>query len=189
MRRLFVSGLLALFLLLPSSARAQDKPVVELHTNHGRIAIELEPEKAPATTENFLRYVQEGFYDGTLFHRVIPGFMIQGGGFVGELQQKATRAPIRNEAANGLKNDSFTIAMARTPDPHSATSQFFINTVDNPFLNYVSAANWGYCVFGRVIEGRNVVKAIEKVGTRNLKGHENVPVDPVVIEQAVIRKK
>jgi cyclophilin family peptidyl-prolyl cis-trans isomerase len=189
MRRLLIPALLALFLLLPSPAPARDNPVVELHTSQGLIVVELDREKAPATTGNFLRYVQEGFYDGTLFHRVIPGFMIQGGGFVGELQQKATRDPIRNEAANGLKNDRFTIAMARTPDPHSATSQFFINTVDNPFLNHVPAGEWGYCVFGRVVEGRDVVKAIEKVRTRNLQGHENVPVEPVVIERAVIRKE
>ncbi|MDR2075579.1 MAG: peptidyl-prolyl cis-trans isomerase [Desulfovibrio sp.] len=187
---LSVFGLLALFLLLPSVALAQNEPVVvELHTSHGLIAVELDTEKAPATAENFRQYVEEGFYDGTIFHRVIPGFMIQGGGFSGDMQQKATRTAIRNEADNGLKNSRFTIAMARTPDPHSATSQFFINTVDNPFLNYVPPANWGYCVFGRVVEGQKVVESIEKVRTRTVAGHENVPVTPVVIEKAVLRRQ
>jgi peptidyl-prolyl cis-trans isomerase B (cyclophilin B) len=189
MRHPLVFGLLTL-LLLPSVALARQEPVVvELHTGLGVIAVELDAEKAPATAENFRQYVEDGFYDGTLFHRVIPGFMIQGGGFTGNWQQKATRAAIKNEADNGLKNARFTIAMARTPDPHSATSQFFINTVENPSLNYASPAKWGYCVFGRVIEGQNVVEAIEKVKTRNMGGHENVPVDPVVIKKAVIRKK
>jgi peptidyl-prolyl cis-trans isomerase B (cyclophilin B) len=190
MRHPLVSGLLALFLLLPSAASAQEEAVeVELHTNRGVIVVALDMEKAPATAANFRQYVEDGFYDGTLFHRVIPGFMIQGGGFTPDLQQKTTRAAIRNEADNGLKNARFTIAMARTPDPHSATSQFFINTVENPFLNYASPANWGYCVFGRVIEGQNVVETIEKVRTQNRGVHENVPVEPVIIERAVIRKK
>ncbi|MDR2160899.1 MAG: peptidyl-prolyl cis-trans isomerase [Desulfovibrio sp.] len=188
MRHLFVFGLFALSLMLPGPARAQaEQPAVELHTSLGLIVVALDREQAPATVENFLRYVQEGFYNGTIFHRVIAGFMIQGGGFDREMRQKPTHGAIRNEADNGLKNLRLTIAMARTPDPHSATAQFFINTADNAFLNYASQAKWGYCVFGRVVEGGEVVEAIERVRTRNVGSHENVPEVPVVIEKAVIR--
>ncbi len=161
---------------------------VELNTNKGTIVLELYPDKAPATVANFVQYVRDGFYNGTIFHRVIPGFMIQGGGFEPGMTQKATRGPIKNEADNGLKNDVGTIAMARTPDPDSATAQFFINVKDNDFLNYRSPTpqGWGYCVFGKVIEGMDVVHAIEKVATTNRGGHQDVPVDDVVIESATV---
>lgn len=157
-------------------------------TNKGEIVLELDAEKAPATVENFVSYAKSGFYDGTIFHRVIPGFMIQGGGFEPGMKEKDTQAPIKNEADNGLKNDLGTIAMARTPDPHSASSQFFINAKDNDFLNYSAptAQGWGYCVFGKVTEGMDVIKAIEKVSTGNSGGHGDVPVDDVVIEKVTI---
>jgi len=160
---------------------------VELHTNQGLIRIELDAEKAPISAENFLGYVRRGHYDGTIFHRVIPGFMIQGGGFTAEMQQKPTEAPIQNEANNGLKNLKYTLAMARTNAPHSASSQFFINTVDNDFLDFKSesGSGWGYAVFGRVLEGQAIVDAIEKVRTGRAGFHENVPLEAVVIEKAV----
>ena len=163
-------------------------PRVKLTTNHGDIVLELNLQAAPKTTENFLSYVRNGFYDGVIFHRVINGFMIQGGGFTPDMKQKATNAPIANEADNGLKNDAGTIAMARTNDPNSASSQFFINTVKNDYLNYKSKTpqGWGYCVFGKVIEGMETVKAIENVNTGNRGGHQDVPVEPVIIERAVI---
>jgi len=160
---------------------------VELHTNQGLIRIELDTEKAPISAENFLGYVRRGHYDGTIFHRVIPGFMIQGGGFTAEMQQKPTEAPIQNEANNGLKNHKYTLAMARTNAPHSASAQFFINTVDNDFLDFKSesGSGWGYAVFGRVLEGQAIVDAIEKVRTGRAGFHENVPLEAVVIEKAV----
>ncbi|MBH9578576.1 peptidylprolyl isomerase [Inhella proteolytica] len=160
---------------------------VELHTNQGLIRIELDAEKAPISAENFLGYVRRGHYDGTIFHRVIKGFMIQGGGFTAEMQQKPTEAPIQNEANNGLKNLKYTLAMARTNAPHSASAQFFINTVDNDFLDFKSesSSGWGYAVFGRVVEGQGIVDAIEKVRTGRSGFHENVPVEPIVVEKAV----
>ncbi len=160
--------------------------MVKLHTNKGTITLELDAEKAPVTVKNFLEYVNSGFYNGTIFHRVINGFMIQGGGFEPGMKQKATRAPIQNEAANGLKNDAYTIAMARTSDPQSATAQFFINVKDNDFLNYTSATaqGYGYCVFGKVVEGKDVVDAIKKVQTGNRGFHQDIPVEDVVITKA-----
>ena len=159
---------------------------VSLTTNHGVIELTLDPERAPATTENFARYVREGHYDGTLFHRVIDGFMIQGGGLEPGMRQKPTREPIANEADNGLKNATGTVAMARTGDPHSATAQFFINTQDNDFLNHKAQTpqGWGYCVFGRVTDGMDVVTRIEESSTATRGGHQNVPVEDVVIEHA-----
>ncbi len=159
---------------------------VALTTNHGKITIELDADKAPKTVENFLAYVKAGHYDGTIFHRVINGFMIQGGGFEPGMKQKPTEEPIENEAANGLTNDCYTIAMARTNDPHSATAQFFINVKDNDFLNYSGPNNWGYCVFGKVTEGTDVVDAIRKVRTGSKGFHGDVPVEDVVIEKAEI---
>ncbi|MFK0375457.1 cyclophilin [Pandoraea aquatica] len=162
--------------------------MVELHTNHGVIRIELDAAKAPKTVENFLNYVKNGFYDGTVFHRVINGFMVQGGGFEAGMKQKATEATIENEANNGLKNDKYTLAMARTNDPHSATAQFFINVNDNDFLNHSSPTpqGWGYAVFGKVVEGQEVVDAIKGVKTGSKGFHQDVPVEDVVIEKAVI---
>ncbi|AFQ47784.1 MULTISPECIES: peptidylprolyl isomerase [Burkholderia] len=162
--------------------------MVELHTNHGVIKLELDAAKAPKTVENFLNYVKKGHYDGTVFHRVINGFMIQGGGFEPGLKQKPTDAPIDNEANNGLKNDNYTIAMARTNDPHSATAQFFINVNDNDFLNHSSPTpqGWGYAVFGKVVEGQDVVDKIKGVKTGNAGFHQDVPADDVVIEKAVV---
>jgi peptidyl-prolyl cis-trans isomerase B (cyclophilin B) len=161
---------------------------VRMQTSKGTIVLELDADKAPETVANFLEYARSGFYDGTIFHRVIPGFMIQGGGFEPGMQQKSTRAPVKNEADNGLKNDLGTIAMARTPDPHSATAQFFINAKDNGFLNYTSATpqGWGYCVFGKVVEGIDIVQAIEKVATTSRAGHQDVPQDDVVIESVTV---
>lgn len=162
---------------------------VHMQTNRGTIVLELDAEKAPETVANFLEYARSGFYDGTIFHRVIPGFMIQGGGFEPGMQQKSTRAPVKNEADNGLTNDLGTIAMARTSDPHSATAQFFINAKDNGFLNYTAASSqgWGYCVFGKVVEGIDVVKDIEKVSTTSRAGLQDVPRDDVVIESVTVQ--
>ncbi|MEU5080712.1 MULTISPECIES: peptidylprolyl isomerase [Streptomyces] len=161
---------------------------VELNTSAGRIVLELNDAEAPKTVENFLAYVRSGHYDGTIFHRVISDFMIQGGGFTPDMQQKSTLAPIQNEADNGLRNDNYTVAMARTNDPHSATAQFFINVKDNAFLNHTSKTpnGWGYAVFGRVTEGQDVVDAIKGVKTGSSRGHQDVPVQPVVIESAKI---
>jgi peptidyl-prolyl cis-trans isomerase B (cyclophilin B) len=160
--------------------------MVKLHTNRGVITLELEAEKAPATVENFLAYVNAGFYGNTIFHRVIDGFMVQGGGFEPGMKQKPTRAAIKNEADNGLKNRAYTVAMARTPDPHSASSQFFINVSDNAFLDFraPNPSQYGYCVFGRVVEGKEVVDQIKKVATTKRGGHSDVPVDDVVITKA-----
>ena len=162
----------------------KDKPMVKLHTNLGVIAIALDKEKAPISSANFVKYVESGHYNGTIFHRVIPNFMIQGGGFNKDMQQKPTLAPIQNEAKNGLKNDLYTLAMARTPDPHSGSSQFFINVKANDFLNYPGQDGWGYAVFGKVVEGMDVVDKIKVVPTGNKAGQQNVPIDPVVIEKA-----
>ena len=160
---------------------------VELHTSHGLVLIELDDVKAPLSTANFLSYVASGHYDGTVFHRVIKGFMIQGGGFEAGMKQKLTQEPIANEAGNGLKNQRYTLAMARTSDPHSATAQFFINANDNEFLNFKSEtqSGWGYAVFGKVIGGTEVVDAIEGVKTGRKGFHDDVPNDDVVIIKAV----
>lgn len=162
--------------------------IVALNTNKGRIVLELDSVKAPKTTANFLAYVKSGHYSGTIFHRVIPGFMIQGGGFDATMNQKSTNAPIENEADNGLKNDIGTIAMARTNDPHSASAQFFINVKKNDFLNHSgkSSQGWGYAVFGKVTEGLDVVQSIEKVATGRTGGHSDVPTTPVVVESAEV---
>ena len=161
---------------------------VALNTNFGRIVLELDEVNAPKTSANFVSYVKNGHYNGTIFHRVIPNFMIQGGGFEANMNQKSTKASIENEANNGLKNDVGTIAMARTQDPHSASAQFFINTKKNDFLNHSSKTvqGWGYAVFGKVVEGMDVVTAIEKVRTGNKGYHGDVPVEPVVIETAEV---
>ncbi|MEY2801462.1 MAG: hypothetical protein RL513_1047 [Pseudomonadota bacterium] len=164
-------------------------PQVELHiAGHGVITLELDAEKAPRSTENFLAYVKSGHYDGTVFHRVIPRFMIQGGGFDAGMKQKSTQAPIQNEANNGLKNDKYTVAMARTNDPHSATAQFFINTTNNGFLNHTapSMQGWGYAVFGKVVSGTDIVDKIEGVATGRSGFHDDVPKEAVVIEKAVL---
>ena len=166
-------------------------PVVLMKTSMGTIKIELDQEKAPVSTANFLAYVNDKFYDGTIFHRVIPAFMIQGGGFDKDMNQKKTKAPIKNEAGNGLKNLNGTIAMARTSDPNSATAQFFINTKDNAFLDHRddSVQGYGYAVFGKVVDGMDVVKKIEAVQTTTKMPHQNVPVTPVVIESVTVEKK
>lgn len=168
---------------------ATQSNTVLIKTNKGDITVALDPEKAPVSVQNFLDYTKAGFYNGTIFHRVIPGFMIQGGGFDKDFVQKKTNAPIKNEAANGLKNKRGSLAMARTSDPDSATAQFFINLVDNDFLNYRSAtpAGYGYAVFGEVTKGMDVVDAIAKVKTDTRNGHQNVPVDNVVIESITIQ--
>jgi peptidyl-prolyl cis-trans isomerase B (cyclophilin B) len=160
---------------------------VEMETSAGTLRIELDEERAPLSTRNFLDYVRKGHYDGTIFHRVIKGFMLQGGGFDVSMSQKPTASPIQNEANNGLKNKRYTLAMARTSAPHSATAQFFINTVDNGFLDFTaeSAQGWGYAVFGRVVEGTDVVDAIEKVRTGSRAGHSDVPQEAVTIVRAV----
>ncbi len=165
--------------------------MIQFTTNHGTFTVELFEQDAPKTVANFLEYVQSGFYNGTIFHRVINGFMIQGGGFNEKMQQLPTRAPIENEAANGLKNERGTLAMARTNDPHSATAQFFINVVDNDFLNFKApqGASWGYCVFGKVQEGMEVIDSIKKVATGNSGFHQNVPIDPVIIQKVEILSK
>ncbi|MBY0578603.1 MAG: peptidylprolyl isomerase [Burkholderiales bacterium] len=162
--------------------------MIKLHTSHGVISIELDFEKAPVTCDNFVSYVESGFYNNTVFHRVIGGFMIQGGGFEPDMQQKKTLSPIKNEADNGLKNEAYTIAMARTPDPHSGTSQFFINLVDNDFLDYTASTpqGYGYCVFGKVVEGVEVVSQIGKLKTTVRAGHRDVPVDNAVVEKAEV---
>ena len=180
-------NLFATFTLLASLSAAAAGPQVELKTSLGVIVIELDAEKAPATVENFTQYVKDRHYDGTVFHRVIPGFMIQGGGFDADFKQKPTRKPVKNEAANGLRNDVGTIAMARTADPHSATAQFFINVADNGSLNFrfPTADGYGYTVFGRVTKGMDVVQRIVKVPTGpGPAPHQNVPVKPVMIESA-----
>jgi cyclophilin family peptidyl-prolyl cis-trans isomerase len=163
-----------------------EKKMVKLETSMGDIVIELNEQAAPVTVKNFFGYVEEGFFDGAIFHRVIPGFMIQGGGFTAEMTEKETREPITNEANNGLKNERGTIAMARTSDPHSATAQFFINHRNNDFLNYVENGNPGYAVFGKAIEGMDIVDAIASVETTTRTGMENVPVEPVVIKSAKV---
>ncbi|MDP1633091.1 MAG: peptidylprolyl isomerase [Gallionellaceae bacterium] len=162
--------------------------MVKLQTNFGTIVLDLDADKAPETVKNFLAYVEAGHYDNTVFHRVIKGFMVQGGGFEPGMNQKPTNAQIQNEAANGLKNDRYTVAMARTGDPHSASAQFFINVKDNTFLNHTApnSQGWGYCVFGKVVEGMDVVDKIEGVKTGSKGFHQDVPVEDVIIQKAEI---
>lgn len=187
-------NLLALMLaLLPVIAHAQSNQygtdnMVKLTTSHGEIVLELYPEDAPVTVQNFIDYVESGFYEGTLFHRVIPGFVIQGGGLDGDMRQKPNNPPIVNEADNGLKNETGTLSMARTSDPNSATSQFFINLADNAFLDFTSktAQGWGYAVFAKVTSGMDVVEAIAGVSTGNKGMHSDVPLEPVVIHKAEV---
>jgi cyclophilin family peptidyl-prolyl cis-trans isomerase len=171
-----------------AAAPAPKPPKVALETSKGRIVLELDAERAPKSVENFLAYVRAGHYDGTVFHRVIAGFMVQGGGFDEKMVQRGTRPPIQNEADNGLKNKRGTVAMARTNDPHSASAQFFVNTVDNAFLDHQSkdARGWGYAVFGRVVEGLEVVDAIAKVATGNRGPFQDVPLEAVVIRKASV---
>ncbi|MEM6302894.1 MAG: peptidylprolyl isomerase [Pseudomonadota bacterium] len=162
--------------------------MVIINTTYGPLKLELDSEKAPATVANFIAYAKDGFYDGTIFHRVIDNFMIQGGGFDTEMRQKSTREPIENEADNGLVNDFGTVAMARTMDPHSATAQFFINVKDNDFLNHSAKTmqGWGYAVFGKVVEGEDVLDKIRAVATTSRAGHQDVPEEPVLIESVVV---
>jgi len=191
----FVSGILLASSALLAHATDKTAPVsqagnphVALKTSMGEIVLELNADKAPKSVANFLEYVKSGHYSGTIFHRVIENFMIQGGGFDTNMAQKPTRAPVENEAKNGLKNEAYSVAMARTPAPHSASAQFFINTKDNDFLNYPGQDGWGYAVFGKVIKGKEVVDKIRAVPTGNKGGHQNVPTTPVVIESAAIVK-
>lgn len=185
-RRVLVTVALALASGLAAAQGAA--PRVRLATSAGDIVLQLEPAKAPRTVENFVQYVRDGHYDGTVFHRVIDGFMIQGGGYTPDLREKATRAPIALEAGNGLRNDSGTIAMARTANPNSATSQFFINLKDNPSLNAPQPDGYGYTVFGRVVQGQDVVDRIRSVPTGNRGGHQNVPLAPITINAATVLK-
>jgi peptidyl-prolyl cis-trans isomerase B (cyclophilin B) len=182
----WISALSVLAAVTPVAAG--DTPRVALETDKGKIVVELYPDKAPKTVKNFLDYVEAGQYDNTIFHRVIPGFMIQGGGMTVSMKEKPTKAPIKNEADNGLKNERYTLAMARTQVPDSATAQFFINTVDNDFLDFKapSGQGWGYCVFGEVVDGMDVVDKIRAVRTGNKGFHQDVPVDDVIIEKAEI---
>ena len=191
MKRVIVIILIFLFLSASSMWAESPNPLVRMETNHGVITLELDPQAAPQTVKNFIHYVQDGFYNDTIFHRVIKGFMIQGGGLTANMQKKKTLAPIPNEAYNGLENRRGTIAMARTMDPHSATSQFFINTVDNHFLDHKgkSPKGWGYCVFGKVVDGMDVVDAIERSPTTVKAGRRDVPSTPVIIKRAALEKK
>jgi peptidyl-prolyl cis-trans isomerase A (cyclophilin A) len=187
MRTMWAFGLAAVGMLMATAvtgAKEGGNPVVVMKTSMGEIKIELDKAKAPVSVENFVGYVNDKFYDGTVFHRVIPAFMIQGGGFDKDMKEKKTKAPIKNEAGNGLKNLNGTIAMARTSDPNSATAQFFINTKDNAFLDHRNDTpqGYGYAVFGKVVEGMDVVKKIEQVQTTTRPPHENVPSTPVIIE-------
>jgi peptidyl-prolyl cis-trans isomerase B (cyclophilin B) len=185
---MFYSALKVRMIVALDKATSKEKNMVIIRTTFGEIKLELDAEKAPKTVANFLNYAREGFYDGTIFHRVIDNFMIQGGGFDTDMQQKSPGNPIENEADNGLKNDFGTIAMARTNDPHSATAQFFINVKDNDFLNHrgKNAQGWGYTVFGKVTEGTEVLDKIRAVPTSSRKGHQDVPTDPVIIETVLI---
>ncbi|SBT09478.1 peptidyl-prolyl cis-trans isomerase A (rotamase A) [Candidatus Accumulibacter aalborgensis] len=180
------SGLLALFAGTLFSCAVVAAPTVEIQTSTGNIVIELDAEKAPKTVQNFVQYVNEGFYNGTVFHRVIPDFMIQGGGFTADMEQKSAPRKVENEGRNGLKNDRGTIAMARTADPHSASSQFFINHRNNAALNYPSPDGAGYAVFGKVTQGMDVVDRIARVATGNRSMHQNVPLEPVIIQSVRI---
>lgn len=185
-----LAGFMAITLTAPASAQTEQRsnPVVKLETSMGDIYLELYPDKAPNTVENFLKYVNSGFYDGLIFHRVINGFMIQGGGMDKTMAQRPTNPPIENEASNGLKNEAYTVAMARTMDPHSATSQFFINVKNNTFLDYTApnAQGYGYTVFGKVVKGHGVVNKIKAVATSSQRGHDDVPTTPVEIIKASV---
>jgi peptidyl-prolyl cis-trans isomerase B (cyclophilin B) len=180
----------AFTLEVESNTKGTGMVTINMETSAGMIKLELDGNKAPASVENFVTYAKAGHYDGTVFHRVIPGFMIQGGGFDADMQQKTTNSPVKNEADNGLKNDNGTIAMARTNDPHSATSQFFINVKDNDFLNYKSSTpqGWGYTVFGKVVDGMDVVRKIEQVKTDVRDGHRDVPVENVLITSVTVEE-
>lgn len=191
MKRLFTTlfaVLLCCAMQTSHSLTQGKKTMVKLHTNLGTITLQLDAEKAPNTVKNFLEYVKNGFYEKTIFHRVIPNFMIQGGGFETGMKQKKANAPIKNEAANGLTNETYTIAMARTSDPHSATAQFFINTKSNFFLNHPGQDGWGYCVFGKVVEGMEVVDKIGNVKTGFNAGHQDVPEQDVIITKVEVVK-
>jgi peptidyl-prolyl cis-trans isomerase B (cyclophilin B) len=186
-----LTAFLVLIFVFAAGSRAgaeRSKVLIKLETNQGDIVLELDAEKAPVTVDNFIKYAEAGHYDGTIFHRVIDNFMIQGGGFDENMTQKPTQKPIQNEADNGLTNDAYTVAMARTPDPHSATAQFFINVNNNSFLNFKSKTpnGWGYAVFGRVVEGKDVVDKIKDVSTTTKDFHENVPETPVIINKVVV---
>jgi peptidyl-prolyl cis-trans isomerase B (cyclophilin B) len=189
--KMTVTAGLILCLILGAGLWAQaerSRPLVKLETSMGEITLELYPDKAPKTVANFLQYVKDGFYNGTIFHRVINGFMIQGGGFDAQMNQKPTRTPIPNEADNGLGNDAYTIAMARTSDPDSATAQFFINVADNRALNHTAKTpqGWGYAVFGKVVKGQDVVDKIKAVATTTKGMHQNVPLAPVTLLKATV---
>ena len=190
MKATYFSSVLTCLLLaiLGNTAMSETNPKVQLETSKGNIVIELNAEKAPKSVENFITYVNSGHYDGTIFHRVIPSFMIQGGGFDIDMKQKPTNETIQNEANNGLKNVKGSIAMARTSAPHSATAQFFINVADNAFLDFSSESpqGWGYAVFGQVTEGLDIVSTIEEVATGNHGGHQDVPLEPIIIQKATI---
>ena len=188
-KSIFFTFVLAALIALPSySDQSGHKNMIKMTTSHGDIEIELYPEDAPITVKNFLEYIESGFFDGTIFHRVIPGFVLQGGGFTSDMNQKETRAPITNEADNGLKNTVGALSMARTPNPDSATSQFFINLVDNAFLDFSAKTQqgWGYAVFAKVTSGMDVVESIAGVVTGNVGGHSDVPVEAVVIEKVEV---
>ena len=187
MRKILMLAMTVMLLTVAGTSWAAS-PRVKMDTSMGIIVLELAPHRAPQTVENFIQYVNDGFYDGTIFHRVIKNFMIQGGGLTEVMDRKPTRQPIQNEADNGLKNRKGSIAMARTGDPHSATAQFFINTVDNANLDFrqKSVQGWGYCVFGRVVQGMDVVMAIEAVRTGRKGGYRDVPVAPVIIRKATV---
>jgi peptidyl-prolyl cis-trans isomerase B (cyclophilin B) len=190
MKATFISSILMCLLLaiLGNTAMSEANPKVQFETSKGNFVIELNAEKAPKSVENFLTYVNSGHYDGTIFHRVIPSFMIQGGGFDVDMKQKTTNETIQNEANNGLKNVKGSVAMARTSAPHSATAQFFINAADNGFLDFTSESpqGWGYAVFGQVTEGLDIVSTIEEVATGNHGGHQDVPLEPIVILKATV---
>lgn len=186
-------ALIVVFFVLTSGCNAMNatkNPTVKIETSKGDLVLELYPDKAPKTVENFLAYVKDGFFEGTIFHRIIPNFMIQGGGFTEDMQEKPNKDPIENEADNGLKNEVGTLAMARTSDPHSATSQFFINVKDNDFLNFSGQTQqgWGYCVFGKITEGMDIVKAMEKVETGNSGMHQDVPKEAIKIIKVSIQE-
>lgn len=188
LKNIYIIPILVLLCATRTDAFDSPFPRVRLETTHGIITLELDSKAAPKTVENFLNYVRDGFYDGTIFHRVIKGFMIQGGGLYDDMHKKPNRDPIINEADNGLKNIKGSVAMARTMSPHSASSQFFINTADNLFLDHKgkSPKGWGYCVFGRVVEGMEVVTAVENLSTTVKAGHSDVPDSPVVIKRAIV---
>jgi peptidyl-prolyl cis-trans isomerase B (cyclophilin B) len=197
MKRFTGIFLAAMLGFIPATGFSTDKETrgvgmvtVNMETSAGAVVLELDGDKAPETVANFVAYAKDGYYDGTVFHRVIPGFMIQGGGFTPDMQQKPTNAPVKNEADNGLKNDTGTIAMARTNDPNSATAQFFINVKDNTFLNHTAPTpqGWGYTVFGKVVDGMDAVRSIEKVSTGNKGGHQDVPLEAVVITRVTVEE-